>query len=228
MSAKKCLLKAEKLSKRFYKPFAVDVLKEVHLEIHGGESVAIIGRSGQGKSTLLNILGTLDRATSGNIYIHDSKISCFNLATLRKKYMAFVFQAYHLLEDYTVLENVLMPAKIAREDISKSSPKYKKAIEKLEMVKLLDRAHFPAKLLSGGEKQRTAIARALFQDPKLLLADEPTGNLDDQSADIIHRFILDFPKSDDKALILVTHNNELAKRCTRCLTLDNGNLTETP
>jgi lipoprotein-releasing system ATP-binding protein len=128
------------------------------------------------------------------------------------------------LEDYTALENVLMPARIARQDIIKGSSLHQRGLELLDKVGLKPRADFLAKFLSGGEKQRVAIARALCNDPSLILADEPSGNLDEDTSEIIHRMLLDFSKQPNKALIVVTHNQRLASECSLCYTLDCGHL----
>lgn len=216
------VLKAEKIRKAFYRPMQVEVLKDINLEIFQGESVAIMGRSGEGKSTLLQILGTLETACDGLLQIGGKTVSRFNRSVIRNQNLAFVFQSFHLLEDYTALENVLMPAKIARENVSRDSRAYQRGYELLNHVGLADRAHFNTKLLSGGEKQRVAIARALCNDPDLILADEPSGNLDKQTSRIIHDLLLGFAKQNGKALIVVTHDQELAALCDKRYVLQQG------
>lgn len=216
------ILKARDLKKAFYRPVKIDLIKGVNIEVPLGQAVAITGRSGQGKSTLLQLLGTLEKPCSGLLEIAGQKISPFNKSSIRNKHIAFVFQSFHLLEDYTALDNVLMPARIARKNISKGSQAYLRGYSLLEKVGLADRALFNTKLLSGGEKQRVAIARALCNDPDLILADEPSGNLDRQTAETIHNLLLDFVSHGDKSMIIVTHDQTLAKQCHQQYILENG------
>src|SRR5579885_2914386 len=173
---KKILLKAKGLSKTYSSPTLVEVLKNITLEVEQGEAIAIMGKSGEGKSTLLHILGTLEKPSDGEIEICGKKVSHFPLAPLRNQHIGFIFQSFNLLEDYTALENVLMPAKIGRKATHPNSEAYQRGLNLLERVGLSPRAHFLTKLLSGGEKQRVAIARALCNDPDLIFADEPSGN----------------------------------------------------
>ena len=222
---KKIILQAKKLQKSFYYPAQVTILKNLNLVVHRGETVAIMGRSGQGKSTLLQILGTLEKPCSGELTIADQTISRFNCGKIRNQHIAFIFQSFHLLEDYSALENILMPARIARNPTSKESQAYQHALYLLERVGLTDRAHFNTKLLSGGEKQRVAIARALCNDPDIIFADEPSGNLDKQTAQDIHKTLLDFAHERDKTLIIVTHDPDLAALCSTRYILENGELT---
>lgn len=218
------LLEARGIKKSFVSPEKIDILRGIDLKVHGGESIAIMGRSGQGKSTLLQILGTLEKATAGTLHIRGQQVNGRNVADIRTKHIAFVFQSYFLLEDYTVLENVLIPARIAREDTREGSVAYQRAIELLDKVELSHRAHFNTKLLSGGEKQRTAIARSLCNDPDIIFADEPSGNLDNETASIIHQILLDFSKRPNKALILVTHDKNLASMCNAQYMLSDGQI----
>ncbi len=183
-----------------------------------GQTLAITGKSGEGKTTLLHILGTLESPSSGELAFGLSA----SPAVLRNRFIGFVFQTYNLLEDCTVLENVLMPAYIARMQTRKGSPAYNRALSLLEEVGLQDRIHFPAKLLSGGEKQRVAIARALCNDPELILADEPSGNLDHAHSFAIHQLLIGCAKKRNKALVIVTHDLELAKLCDTTRTLMDG------
>ena len=220
----KWILKAEEIYKSYYTPAKVPILAGVNLSVKPGETIAIMGRSGQGKSTLLHLLGTLEKPCSGQLEIVGQKISLFNKSKMRNQHIGFVFQSFHLLEDYTSLENVLWPAKIARENTSKDSLYYDRAMNLLEEVGLKDRAHFHTKLLSGGEKQRIAIARALCNDPDILFADEPSGNLDQQTSALIHDLLLGFVKKGNKTLIIVTHNQTLASLCDKRYTLHKGHL----
>jgi ABC-type lipoprotein export system ATPase subunit len=217
------LLIAKGIHKRFTRPKEVSVLKGIDLTLERGESIAIVGRSGEGKSTLLNILGTLEKPTHGALTIDGEQTSFFNTSRLRNQKIGFVFQAFHLLEDYTVLENILFPAAIARYKLAPKRELYKRAEELLDLIGLGDRKHFMAKLLSGGEKQRVAIARAFLNDPAIIMADEPTGNLDEETSDVIHSLLFNFVKND-KACIIVTHNQKLARECSRTLVLQNGRL----
>jgi len=219
------ILRAKKLCKRFLTPTPVDVLRGINLDIAPGESVAIVGKSGEGKSTLLHILGTLEKPTSGSLEICGQEVSSAPLPLLRNRYIGFIFQHYHLLEEETVLDNILMPAKIARLPTGQGTPAYKRALALLEKVGLKKRASFAAKLLSGGEKQRAAIARALINDPDLILADEPTGNLDHAHSQEIHTLLLSLIKEGNKSLIVVTHDVEFASLCTRKLLLKDGSLS---
>lgn len=218
------ILEAHDIHKTYSHPLPTSILKGISLEVKSGESVAIIGRSGEGKSTLLQILGTLEEPCQGIIKIKEEEISRSNRARIRNEEIGFVFQSFHLLEDYTALENVLMPAKIARRHTAKGSAAEQRGLELLEKVGLAERAHYHTKLLSGGEKQRVALARAMCNDPSLLFADEPSGNLDRQTAYLIHEILLDLVRSQQKSLILVTHDRELAKLCSTQYELTNGQL----
>eukprot|EP01136_Pigoraptor_vietnamica_P038985 Opistho-1_new@109035 len=222
----KKILSAQNLHKVYAGDPPLCVLKGVFLEVAAGESVAIMGKSGEGKSTLLHILGTLEEATEGELTLMDTVItptpSSFALAQIRNRHLGFIFQAFHLLEDYTVLENVLMPAQIAGMATSVKSPSYKRGLALLEKVGLLARTHFLTKNLSGGEKQRVALARALFNEPKILLADEPTGSLDYAHSVAIHELLLTLCKSSSAALLIATHDPQLALLCDRILVLKEG------
>lgn len=216
------ILKASKIKKRFTYPILLDLLKGIDFALSNGETVAIMGRSGEGKSTLLQILGTLDSPTSGELEIAGQKVTKQNIDAIRNQHIGFVFQAFHLLDDYTLLQNVLMPAQIARKQVHQGSLAYKRAADLLEQVGLGHRMHHFGKQLSGGEKQRAAIARALCNDPDILFADEPSGNLDHQSAEQIHSILMNFSKGRNKALVLVTHDSDLAALCDVRYTLKQG------
>lgn len=218
------ILSARKLKKSFCGPTPVEVLKEVSLDLYPGQFVAIRGRSGEGKSTLLHILGTLEKPDSGTLCIGGLDTDKTDASLVRNEKIGFVFQAFNLLEDYTVLENVLMPARIARKNTAPNSPTHKRASELLELVGLQERALFPAKLLSGGEKQRVAIARALINDPDLILADEPSGNLDAVSCQTVQTLLIDCCRKHGKTLVVVTHDEELAKLADHRFTLKDGML----
>ena len=196
------------LKKRFKLPGQkpIEVLRGVSFSVKPGEKVAIIGRSGAGKSTLLNILGGLERPTSGTV--------------TRPKNIGFVFQQYHLMPELTVMENVLLPT-MARAQ-SENGSRRRRAEELLERVGLKGRMkHLPSEL-SGGEMQRVALARALVTDPELVLADEPTGNLDAMTGAEILKMLADLSVGSSTALVMVTHSPEAAAICDRVLTLENG------
>lgn len=219
------MLKAKNLHKAFSLPSKVEVLKGLCLEVNKGEAVAIMGRSGEGKSTLLQILGTLEKPCDGEIELQGKIISSDDFSRIRNAHIGFIFQSYNLLEDYTVLDNILMPARIARKPVYEGSVSYKRALWLLEELGIAERAKFPAKLLSGGEKQRAAIARALCNDPDLLLADEPSGNLDSANSLAIFKLLLSSVKKWGKTLIVVTHDKDLASLCDRTLLLKDGILS---
>jgi lipoprotein-releasing system ATP-binding protein len=223
---KKTLLRAENIHKSFYYPVKAQILNGVDLTVSEGETVAIMGRSGEGKSTLLHILGTLEKACHGLLEIAGKDIAHVSKTEIRNKHVGFVFQSFHLLDDYTALENILMPARIARCPIHKGSQAFNKGMELLDHVGLSNRAQFNTKQLSGGEKQRVAIARALCNNPDLILADEPSGNLDSQNAAVIHQLLLNFARANGKALIVVTHDQELANLCDTKYRMRDGKLVQ--
>lgn len=219
------LLKARNLGKRFSEGrLSVEVLQEVNLAIPARQSVAITGASGSGKSTLLHLLGGLDLPSRGEVLINNQNISRLNeveRGALRNQYLGFVYQFHHLLPEFTALENVAMPLLIRRADKRQALAE---AAELLDKVGLAERlAHKPGEL-SGGERQRAAIARALVTRPKCVLADEPTGNLDQKTADQVFDLILELNQSLGASLVMVTHNLELSRRVDRVLELKNGSL----
>jgi lipoprotein-releasing system ATP-binding protein len=202
----------------------LSVLRDVSLEVQRGEAVAVMGPSGSGKSTLLHILGTLDRPTRGTVRLGDQDpfaLSEPKLADFRNRSIGFVFQDHHLLPQCSVLENVLIPTLAGHDDNGKTK---EWALKLLERVGLSDRLnHRPAEL-SGGERQRVAVARALIHHPPLLLADEPTGNLDRVKADEIGRLLLDLHREEQTVLVVVTHSRRLADLLPRVLVMDDGRL----
>jgi len=219
---------AKKLKKQFKRPTPQEILKEVDFEVEEGTSVAITGRSGEGKSTLLHILGTLDNPTSGTIELCGQEVTFHNIQALRLKHIGFLYQSFHLLEDFTVLDNVLMPAKIARQAVGPKSPAYERALGLLGKVGLSAHQDKLAKQLSGGEKQRVALARALINDPDILFADEPTGNLDLTTSEEIHNLLLSLTKEEGKTLVVVTHDQGLASLLDQNYELRSGVLTKAP
>jgi len=205
---------------------SVDVLKEITLEIAAGESVAIVGPSGSGKSTFLNIIGTLDQPSSGSVLLEGEDLAGLDeerLAEIRNRAIGWIFQSHHLLPQCTVIENVLVPT-LACKDAELNQDAEARARRLLERVGLQERiAHRPGQL-SGGERQRVAVVRALINQPKLLLADEPTGALDRVSADNLGQLLVELNKEEGVTLIMVTHAPELAARMGRSLELRDGKL----
>jgi len=201
------------------------VLENINLEIEQGECLAIVGPSGAGKSTLLHLLGALDRPSGGCVLFRSADVfkqSDRDLARFRNQNIGFVFQFHHLLPEFTALENVAMPNLIQGRDKNSA---FSRAEKLLDAMGLSSRAtHRPGEL-SGGEQQRTAIARALATNPALVLADEPTGNLDRKTGASVHSLLLDFNKKHGNTLVVVTHNLELAKSMDRIITLIDGGIT---
>ena len=203
------------------------VLDGVSFQVRQGEMVAVVGASGAGKSTLLHLLGALDRPTRGRVTIGDvalEKLDDDGLAALRNRKIGFVFQFHHLLREFSALENVVIPMRIGGREIGAAT---KRATELLERVGLGGRmTHRPGEL-SGGEQQRTAVARALALDPAILLADEPSGNLDHTNAERLHELFAELSRDLEIAMVIATHNRSLAQRADRVLLLEDGKLVET-
>ncbi len=201
------------------------ILREVDLAVHAGEVVAIAGPSGSGKSTLLHMLGTLDRPTAGEVWIDGAptaSLSDATLAQVRNRTVGFVFQFHHLLPEFTAQENVQFPAFLARRG---GSAVRERARALIERVGLADRGHHRPSELSGGERQRVAVARALFNEPRILLADEPSGDLDRNRAHDLHDLLLELARSSGVAVVVATHDAELAARADRQLGLHAGALS---
>jgi len=200
------------------------VLKGIDLDIQQGEIVSIVGASGAGKSTLLHILGTLDRADQGSLKVHDtevSKLSSRRLAAFRNKQIGFVFQFHHLLPEFTAVENVMMPALIG--GMPKEQAKTK-ALSLLSLLNLEERSDHRPSELSGGEQQRVAVARALVNDPAVIFADEPSGNLDSSNAITLHNLFFDLRQKLNQTFVIATHNQELASNSDRKLTMKDGKI----
>lgn len=217
------LIKAENIKKSFTSNGnRVEVLDGVDLEIHAGDSVAIVGASGVGKSTLLHILGTLERPTAGNLWWSGTDVFTLNdeqLAAFRNRRIGFVFQFHHLLPEFDALENVMMPALIARLPRAEAQ---ERAEAILRQVGLQDRLHHRIGALSGGEQQRVAVARALVMAPDVLLADEPTGNLDPRIGRQVHDLLVRLNQEKGLTTVVVTHNLELAALLAYQITIRDG------
>jgi lipoprotein-releasing system ATP-binding protein len=204
----------------------IDVLQSINSDLHVGETVAIVGPSGIGKSTLLHILGALDRPDSGTLLFQGENVFDYDdvkLAQFRNRTVGFVFQFHHLLPEFSALENTMMPGLINGLGKAKAS---KAAEEILVRVGLQDRLHHRVGKLSGGEQQRVALARALVLKPAILLADEPTGNLDQMNSDQVHRLLLELNQELSMTLVVVTHNMELASYMSRRVTIIDGRLKD--
>lgn len=215
------MIKATTICKKYG---SLDVLKGVSIVIEKGEIISIVGASGAGKTTLLHILGTLDRANSGALEINGTAIASLNdrkLAEFRNKNIGFVFQFHHLLPEFTALENVCIPAFIA--GVSKSAAE-EKAKELLVFLGLKDRMQHKPSELSGGEQQRVAVARALVNNPAVVLADEPSGNLDSATAKELHQLFFTLREKFNQTFVIVTHNEELAGMADRKLVMRDGNI----
>jgi len=213
------------IGKNIYKRYgSLEVLRGVNLEIKTGEVVSIVGPSGCGKSTLLHILGTLDKADTGEIMINNSSISRLDgnkLAAFRNKHIGFIFQFHHLLPEFTALENVCIPGWLS----GKGKAEVKnKAEELLKMLGLATRNENKPNQLSGGEQQRVAVARALINNPDIVFADEPSGNLDSANAKELHQLFFDLRKQFNQTFLIVTHNEELSQLSDRTLHMKDGKI----
>ncbi|MGB2697953.1 MAG: ABC transporter ATP-binding protein [Candidatus Zixiibacteriota bacterium] len=200
----------------------LDVLRGVNLRIYRGEMVAVVGASGVGKSTLLHILGALDRPNKGKVSLNSTDIFSMDereLAHFRNRTIGFVFQFHHLLPEFTALENVLMPKLIGGEEIEKVRKKGKEILAEVGLMERED--HRPGEL-SGGEQQRVAVARALINSPQILVADEPSGNLDKDNKENLHQLFTQLNQKRDQTIVLATHNQELAQRAKRIYRLKDG------
>lgn len=216
---KEYLLELNKVSKSYGD---LEILKNIDLQIEAGESVAIVGPSGSGKSTLLHLAGLMDRPSSGTMFLNNNEMLALDdtgLARLRLDCIGFLFQFHHLLPDFNVLENVLIPAQIAGDDMASAQ---KEALSLLSRLGLKNRAMHKPYEISGGEQQRAALARALIRHPKLLLCDEPTGNLDPDTAADVGDIIWSAIEQEGVGAIVVTHNDRIAKKADRVLRLVDG------
>ncbi|MEQ8580514.1 MAG: ABC transporter ATP-binding protein [Marinoscillum sp.] len=213
------MLKAEGIYKAYGK---LPVLKGIDLHIREGEIVSIVGASGAGKSTLLHLLGTLDSPEKGKIFISDTDVFQLNqqkLAGFRNKHIGFIFQFHNLLPEFSALENVMIPGLIAKRSTAEIK---RRALELLGLLGLLERKDHKPGELSGGEQQRVSVARALINDPSIVFADEPSGNLDSKNADELHQLFFDLRKELNQTFVIVTHNKELAEMADRKLEIEDG------
>src|SRR3972149_1416844 len=204
----------------------IEVLKGIDLEINGGETVAVLGASGVGKSTLLNIIGALDRPTSGEVFYDRETIFAmdeWSLASFRNKTVGFVFQSHHLLPEFSALENVMLPALIGGVTYADARAKAEELLKEVGLSERLD--HKPGEL-SGGEQQRCAIVRSMVQTPEVILADEPTGNLDTKTGEEVFEVLLGLNREKNITLVVVTHNERLANMLGRRLTMVDGRILQ--
>ncbi|HHT23680.1 MAG TPA: ABC transporter ATP-binding protein [Bacteroidales bacterium] len=215
------MIKAQNIRKSFGD---LEVLKGVELSVEKGEIVSIVGPSGAGKTTLLQIIGTLDKPNEGNVVINGvnvSKLSADRLSVFRNKHIGFIFQFHQLLPEFTALENVIIPALIGKTDIRKATARAK---ELLDFLQLSDRMEHKPSELSGGEKQRVAVARALINNPSLILADEPSGSLDSQNKVELHKLLFELRDKFSLTEVIVTHDVELANLCDRTIEMKDGKI----
>ncbi|WP_297435972.1 ABC transporter ATP-binding protein [uncultured Clostridium sp.] len=221
------VLQLKNINKIYGEKIKTQVLFDINLDIEEGEFISIIGQSGSGKSTMLNILGTLDKPTNGEIYINGKrtdKMKKNELSKVRNRDLGFIFQFHYLLPEFTVMENVLMPYMLSGQKITKEIKE--RAEELLELVDLSKVKNNKATDLSGGQQQRGAIARALINSPKIVLADEPTGNLDSKTTDDIYALLRDINKKYNTTFVVITHDNKIANKADRIITVGDGKIVE--
>ena len=222
------ILRIENLCKNYKeKKNELSIIKDLNWELNEGDFVAVLGKSGSGKSTFLNLIGILDKADEGNIFIEGREINSLKEEErdkVRNQCLGFVFQFHYLLPEFTALENVMLPA-LATKNEDKEKIK-ERAIKLLEDVELGERINHRPSELSGGEKQRVAIARALINNPKIILADEPTGNLDVETSEVIHKVLKKINEEKKQTIIVVTHSEELASVCKARVYLKKGKLVK--
>ncbi|MFI5202041.1 MAG: ABC transporter ATP-binding protein [Candidatus Kapaibacterium sp.] len=222
------ILEAKNLTKRFAirRRVDVEVFRDLAFSLEEGELVTLIGPSGSGKSTLLHLLGTLDRPTSGEVVIEGKNVADMadkELSIFRNRRIGFIFQFHHLLPEFTAVENVAMPGMIAGQAFEEVRPRAEELLADAGLAERLD--HRPS-MLSGGEAQRVAVARAFLMRPAIILADEPTGNLDTHNSDILFKLMTDLSRKHHQTFLIATHNLDLARQADRVIHLENGQLTE--
>jgi lipoprotein-releasing system ATP-binding protein len=219
------ILETKKINKFFRKPVQFHALKDIDISIETGEFVSIMGKSGCGKSTLLYILSTMDTDYDGELFLNNELITSKTqeeLARLRNELIGFVFQFHYLLPEFTVLDNVMLPAeklgKKTKEEIRIDG------LEKLRLLGIADQAHKKANLLSGGQKQRVSIARALINNPKIIMGDEPTGNLDSKNSENVFEIFKELNREQDLSLLIVTHDDDFARKTDRTIVMEDGKI----
>ncbi|MBT8381997.1 MAG: ABC transporter ATP-binding protein [Ignavibacteriaceae bacterium] len=220
------ILKAENIEKSFQttKKIKLEVLKSISLELETNKITVIIGASGAGKSTLLHILGALDRPDDGSVIFNEENIFKYNddrLAKFRNKHIGFIFQFHHLLPEFTALENVIIPQMINGTSFDKAKERSKDLLETVGLTERIN--HKPAEL-SGGEQQRVAVARSLANDPEIIFADEPTGNLDSKNSGDIHKLIIELKEKFKKTFVIVTHNSSLVNLADKIFEIKDGKI----
>ncbi|HTJ51877.1 MAG TPA: ABC transporter ATP-binding protein [Cyclobacteriaceae bacterium] len=227
MENKEVVLRTEGIGKYFYEPIKFKVLDDVSFEAYKSEFLTLVGKSGSGKSTLLYCLSTMDTNYEGSLYIHDQKITgkkSDEMAALRNKSIGFVFQFHYLLPEFTCLKNVMIPAlKLKKYTYAEVE---QRAYQKLEMLGLKDQAMKPASKLSGGQQQRVSIARALINDPQIIMCDEPTGNLDSKNTQIVFDIFKQIAHDYSQTIIAVTHDTDFAKASDRTIEFADGKIID--
>ena len=219
------MLKVKKVNKFFHDPVEIQILKNISFEMNSGEFVSVMGKSGCGKSTLLYILSTMDTDYTGDVWLgnqHFGSLKPDELAEIRNEHIGFVFQFHYLLPEFTVLQNVMMPAlklgKKSREEIEDQ------AIQQLKLLGIEDQALKMATRISGGQKQRVAIARALINNPRIIMGDEPTGNLDSKNAEMVFDIFKELSQESGTSLLIVTHDEDFAKKTDRVIVMADGEI----
>ena len=219
------IIEAQHISKYFYEPQKHQVLKDISLELHAGELVSIYGESGSGKSTLLYILASLDIDFDGHLSLMGKSVKSLSdheLSAVRNQHIGFVYQSHYLLPEFNVLQNILLPAlRLNGKDVATSKAR---AIELLTEIGMAAYANYPAYKLSGGQQQRVAIARALINDPELIIADEPTGNLDKKNSKMVFELLKEIAENKGKTVVMATHNTTLMKNSHRSIEMIDGSL----
>ena len=219
------ILEVKNIEKFFHDPVEFKVLNNISFEVERGEFLTLVGKSGCGKSTLLYILSTMDTEYNGQLIIDGENVTSYGqdrLAAIRNEKIGFIFQFHYLLADFTCLNNIMIPAlKLGK--LSKEEIEYK-AMEKLRMLDMTDQALKPASKLSGGQQQRIAIARALINDPLIIMGDEPTGNLDSKNTQVVFEILQELAHEKGQTIIAVTHDNDFAKASDRTITMSDGQI----
>lgn len=219
----KPILETKHINKYFWDPVKFHVLKDINISLNNGEFVSIMGKSGCGKSTLLYILSTMDTDYDGDLFIDGKNVSHLkhkDLARIRNEKIGFVFQFHYLLPEFTVLRNVMLPA--LKLGLNSDTEIRKKAYKKLEMLDIADQAYKKAYKISGGQKQRVAIARALINDPKIIMGDEPTGNLDSKNSEVVFDTLRQLSRDQGMSMLIVTHDLDFAQRTDRIIEMGDG------